>query len=73
MKFIVKTPSQTFAGKRAGIQFTKGEATFEDAGLVSVFKSLGYSVVEVKASKPEGEAKPEKKAEAKRTSKKRGE
>lgn len=57
MKFIVKTPSEVFNGKRAGVQFNKGEAVTEDAEKAAVLKDLGYSVVEVKAAAEKPKAK----------------
>ena len=65
MKYIVNTPSTSFEGKRAAVDFRKGttgEIELTDKQ-VQVFKELGYTVVEVKA-----EVKP-----TKRTTKKSGE
>lgn len=68
--YTVKTPSESFNGKRAGIQFIRGLASFEDTKLVKVFKELGYAVSEVKEAAAATEKKP---AKAKPKAKKRGE
>lgn len=67
MKYTVKTPSESFNGKRAGIQFNRGLASFEDAKLIQIFTELGYEVSEVK------EAIATEKKPAKPKAKKRGE
>lgn len=53
MTYKVKTPSNSFNGKRAGVYFRNGEATVEDQDLIPVFKDLGYEVEE-----PQPEKKP---------------
>lgn len=61
--YIVKTPSQVFNGKRAGVHFSKGQATVEDAAKAEVLRSFGYEVIEVKeeaAAEPKAE-KPKRK------------
>jgi hypothetical protein len=66
MKYIVKTPSEVFNGKRAGVTFRRGTAEITDKEKASVFEKLGYSVEEVK---PKAEAKPKSKPKAKATKK----
>ena len=44
MKYTVKTPSNTFRGKRAGIHFSNGEAVVTDEALIPVFRELGYEI-----------------------------
>ncbi|MCS0827389.1 hypothetical protein NX029_26095 [Cytobacillus firmus] len=70
MKYIVKTPSAIFNGKRAGVHFSKGTAEFTDEKLVAVFKDFGYEVTEVKEAEVKQEAE---KPKAKKATKKRGE
>jgi hypothetical protein len=50
MEFHVKTPSKSFNGKRAGIFFRNGEATFTEERLVEVFETMGFEVI--KPEKP---------------------
>lgn len=53
MSFTVETPSQSFNGKRGGIYFRNGKATFTDSALVEVFEDLGYVVTKPEAPKPQ--------------------
>jgi len=55
MTYTVKTPSNSFNGKRAGVYFRNGEATVTDTDLIQVFKDLGYEVVE---PEPQPQPKP---------------
>jgi hypothetical protein len=51
-KFKVKTPNESFAGKRHGVQFYRGEAEAELTDFqVNEFKAFGYDVEEIKAPK----------------------
>jgi hypothetical protein len=51
-KFKVKTPNESFAGKRLGVTFYKGEAVSELNDIqVKQFKAFGYNVEEIKAPK----------------------
>jgi hypothetical protein len=72
MAYLVKTPSESFNGKRAEVSFVKGAASFDNPELVPVFKEMGYEVTEVKevAAKEEVAAEPVKE---KPKRKKRGE
>jgi hypothetical protein len=67
MKFIVKTPSQLFDGKRAGVRFRKGTAEITDKNLVPVFEKLGYTVEEVKPVKVAAKPKAKSKASTKKS------
>ena len=61
MTYTVKTPSNSFNGKRAGVYFRNGEATVTNMDLIQVFTDLGYEVIQ-----PEPEAKPQPKPAAKK-------